>query len=126
MWKALTPFRRKAPESTHAAGARVERLAAWHYRLRGYRTLATNARAGRYEIDLIVRRGATIVFCEVKMKDRDGFGDPAEMVDDEKQRRVRQAARAWLAAHPALAQLDVRFDVLAVSRRRVVRISDAF
>ena len=34
-----------------------ERRAYWHYRLRGYRILGTNVRAGRNELDLIVRRG---------------------------------------------------------------------
>ena len=45
---------------------RGERLAARHYRLRGYRILGTNVRAGGYEVDLIARRGRKLVFVEVK------------------------------------------------------------
>ena len=45
-----------------------ERRAALHYRLRGYRILARNARAGGNELDLVARRGRTLVFCEVKEK----------------------------------------------------------
>ncbi len=127
MPRALTHFPRKdVIESTRAAGARVERRVAWHYRLRGYRILARNARAGGYEIDLIARRGQDLVVCEVKSKAGEEFGDSAEMVDEEKRRRLRRAADAWLAAHPDLADLDVRFDVVAVSPQRVVRIADAF
>src|SRR3954464_12875208 len=43
-----------------------ERRAAWWYRRRGYRVLATNCWAGGYELDLVVRRGRAIVFVEVK------------------------------------------------------------
>ena len=58
-----------------------ERRAARHYRLRGYRILGANVWSGGYELDLIVRRGRRLVFCEVKGKTGDGFGDPLEMVD---------------------------------------------
>jgi Holliday junction resolvase-like predicted endonuclease len=47
-------------------------------------------------------------------------------VGEEKQRRVRRATEAWLAAHPELDACDVRFDVVAVLPRRVERIADAF
>jgi putative endonuclease len=88
--------------------------------------LGCNVRAGSNELDLIVRRGRTLVFCEVKAKSGPRFGDPADMVDDEKQRRVRRAAQLWLAARPELAALEVSFDVVAVDRGRVKRIANAF
>jgi putative endonuclease len=105
---------------------RAERRAAWHYRLRGYRILATNAWAGGNELDVVARRGRRLVFCEVKEKSGRSYGDPAEMVGAEKQRRVRRAAEAWLAQHPELADLDVRFDVVAVGPDGFARIDDAF
>ena len=91
-----------------------ERRAARHYRLRGYRILGTNVWAGGYELDLIARRGRRLVFCEVKGKTGSGYGDPLEMVDAEKVRRLHRAAEAWLARTPAAAQLDCRFEVVAV------------
>ncbi len=105
---------------------RGERRAALHYRLRGYRILARNARAGGNELDLVARRGRTVVFCEVKEKRGRRFGDPEEMVGEEKQRRVRRAAEAWLAAHPELEDCAVRFDVVAVSPHGMERFADAF
>ena len=78
-----------------------ERRAARHYRLRGYRILGTNVWAGGYELDLIARRGRRLVFCEVKGKTGDGYGDPLEMVGEEKLRRMQLAAEAWLARNPA-------------------------
>ena len=106
------------------AGEAAERRAAWHYRLRGYRIMGRNVRAGGNELDLVVRRGRRLVFCEVKQKSGDGYGDPLEMVDAEKQRRLRRAASAWLARHPESGGLDVAFEVIAVRGGRVSRLAD--
>ena len=118
--------RRPRSDSTRARGGAAERRAAWHYRLRGYRILATNAWAGGYELDVIARRGSRVVFCEVKDKGSSRFGDPFEMIDAEKQRRIRQAAETWLAARPELARLEVRFDAVAVRSGGLERLADAF
>ena len=107
-------------------GRRAEQRAVWWYRLRGYRILATNAWAAGYELDIIVRRGRRLIFCEVKEKLGERFGDPLEMVDDEKQRRLRLAADAWLARHPETTGLQVSFDVMAVRAGRLERVAEAF
>ncbi len=112
--------------STTALGAASERRARRFYRLRGYRILAVNARAGGNELDVIVRRGRKLVFCEVKAKGSDAYGDPLEMVDEEKQRRVRRAAEAWLAARPELSALDVSFELVATRGPSLERVRDAF
>ncbi len=98
-----------------------ERRAARHYRLRGYRILDTNVWAGRYELDLVARRGRRLVFCEVKGKRDVGFGDPLEMVDEEKTRRLHVAAEAWLARRPDCRELTCRFEVVAVRAGRLER-----
>jgi putative endonuclease len=107
-------------------GAATERRVAWLYRVRGYRILDTNAWLAGYEIDLVARRGGQLVFCEVKGKAGAGYGDPLEMVDAEKQRRVRRAAGAWLAARPELSRLDVSFEVVAERAGRLERVRAAF
>jgi putative endonuclease len=112
--------------SSRARGASAERRARLHYRLRGYRILDSNVWAGGHELDIVVRRGRTLVFCEVKSKLGAGFGAPAEMVGAEKERRLRQAAESWLAAHPELHGLEVRFDVVTVGRRSLRRLTAAF
>jgi len=108
------------------AGSEAERRAVWWYRLRGYRILATNAWAGGNELDIVVRRGRRLIFCEVKEKRGTGFGDPLEMVDEEKQRRLRCAANSWLERHPEAAGLMVSFDVMAVRDGSLERVSEAF
>ncbi|HET9115883.1 MAG TPA: YraN family protein [Gaiellaceae bacterium] len=107
-------------------GVAAERRARRWYRLRGWRILGTNVWAGGNELDLIVRRGSTLRFVEVKEKRGPRFGDPLEMVTAEKQRRLRRAAASWLGAHPELAGLAVGFDVIAVRDGRVQRVPQAF
>jgi len=98
-----------------------ERVALRHYRLRGYRLLVANARVGRYELDLVLRRGRRVLVVEVKEKAGTAFGHPLEMIDEEKIRRVRVAAASWVAARSELAGLEVEFEAAAVRGRRVER-----
>jgi putative endonuclease len=104
------------------SGQRAERRAYWHYRLRGYRVLATNVWSAGYELDLVVRRGRRLVFVEVKSKSSRRFGRPEEMVDARKRARLARAADAWLARHPECRPLSVRFDVIAVDADGLRRV----
>jgi putative endonuclease len=104
----------------------AESRARRHYRLRGYRILDTNCWLAGYELDLVVRRGRWLAFCEVKSKSGPRWGDPAEMVTPEKQRRLRVAAQAWLARHPEHSRCRVRFDVVSESGRALRRLEAAF
>jgi putative endonuclease len=104
----------------------AERRAVLYYLLRGYRILGTNVWAGGNELDVIARRGRKLVFCEVKARARVDHGDPLETVDWEKQRRLRRAAKSWLALHPELAALEMSFEVIAVREGRLQRVRDAF
>ena len=115
-----------SPSSTSAAGRAAERRALWHYRLRGYRILERNVWVGGNELDLVVRRGTRLAFVEVKAKGSDRYGDPFEMVTEEKQRRLRRAAEAWLAVHPEFAGLEASFEVVGFHDRRLERIREAF
>ena len=117
----------RAHRASHlAAGKAAERRVRLYYRARGYKILASNARVGRSEIDLIVRRGSQLIICEVKMRSLLDFGDPIEMVDRDKQRRLRRAASLWLARRPDLAGLTISFDIVGVHGRRIDRLRGAF
>jgi putative endonuclease len=104
------------------AGAAAERRVRRHYRLRGYRVLAANARAGGNELDVVLRRGGRIVFTEVKMRSGRTFGDPLEAVGPEKTLRIRRAAEGFLARHPELRELEVAFEAVAVRGRSIERV----
>jgi putative endonuclease len=110
--------------STFVRGRAAERRVARHYRLRGYRILARNVRAGGVELDLIVRRGRRLVFCEVKLKEGPGYGDPLEAVDRWKRERLRRGAQAWLLANPDLYALEVCFDFAAVRPTGIEVVAD--
>jgi putative endonuclease len=110
------------PSSTRAIGTRAERRAVWHYRLRGYRVLATNVWIGGFELDLVLRRGRTIIFCEVKAKGGSVRGDPLEMVTPEKIRRLARAGESWLAAHPEAAGLEVSYEAIGLAAGRFQRV----
>jgi putative endonuclease len=101
---------------------RGERRALAHYRLRGYRLVAANVRVGRYELDLVLRRGRRLLVVEVKEKSGAGFGHPLEMIDAEKVRRVQSSACGWLASHPELTGLELRFEAAGVQGRSVERV----
>ena len=113
-----------------ALGAYGERVAARHLQDEGLVILARNWRCPDGEVDLVLRDGDDIVFCEVKTRRGDLFGPPAEAVDGRKVRKLRQLANRWLAEsgiHPR----EIRFDVVEVlpQRRgatRVAHIRSAF
>jgi putative endonuclease len=115
--------RRSSRSPSRRLGPDAERRVRRHYRLRGYLILDANAWVGGYELDLVLRRGQTVVVCEVKARSGPQYGDPLEAVGPEKARRVRQAAEAWLARRPELAALDVRLEAVAVRGRRIRRTS---
>ena len=74
--------------------------------VRGYRTALG-------EVDLICRDGDRVVFVEVKTR---RWGNPAEAVDANKQRRLALAALHFLKRH-RLLETAARFDVVAITWR---------
>lgn len=95
-----------------ALGAEGEDRAARHLASEGYRIVARNVRADGVEIDLIARRGRTIVFVEVKTRRSTRFGPPELAVDLRKQTRLVRGAYAWLSTHGRGIE-NARFDVIA-------------
>ena len=103
---------RRPAGSRHALGREGERRAARYLEARGYRILARNPRAGGVELDLVARRGRTVVFVEVKTRRGRGAGLPEEAVDAHKRARLVRGAAAWLRAYGGRFRA-VRFDVIA-------------
>lgn len=99
-------------------GAHGERVAARRYEAAGYEVVARNWRCGDGELDLVLRRGDTLVFAEVKTRTSDRFGHPAEAVTGPKQRRIRRLAQRFCAETGQRARV-LRFDVVSVLRGQV-------
>ena len=113
------------PTGRQALGDHGEGLVARWYAERGYELLERKWRHRAGEIDLVVRKGPIVAFCEVKTRTGDRFGTGAEAVDRAKQRRIRLAATAYLRA-TTLRFGVVRFDVASVRGRDVEVIEAAF
>jgi putative endonuclease len=108
-------------------GRMGERRAAWYYRLRGYRILERNLRLRAGEIDLVVKRGDTVVIAEVKTRQTDTAGEGHEAVDRRKRERMIKLGDQYAARHP---DVQLRYDILSLrwtGRRFVVtHYEDAF
>jgi putative endonuclease len=106
-------------------GAHGEALTADWYVRQGYEVLDRNWRCRDGELDLVLRRGRTVVFCEVKTRSSAAFGVPAEAVTPTKQLRIRRLATRWLATSP-VRPAHLRFDVAAVLAGQLEVIEAAF
>ena len=90
-----------------------ERVAASYLRRRGYKVLTRNYKIVGGEIDLVCRHGDILAFVEVRTHSGEGFGTPAESIDERKQDALRLAARRYLEL---LDRDDItyRFDAVEV------------
>lgn len=116
--------------STHERGRRFEDLAVRHLTDRGWTVVERNVRFGRKEVDLIVRRGSTVAFVEVKGRLGAEYGHPLEAITARKRREIATVARWWLARHGRAGE-EYRFDAVAVlpgpdRRLRVEHVEDAW
>ena len=114
-----------ARRRAHFWGLQAETLAALWLQARLYRVLARNYRIQGGEIDIIARRGRTIVFVEVKA--RADLEAAALALTPRKEKRVARAANRWIAAHPWAAGCSWRADAVLIAPRRLPRhIENAF
>ena len=96
------------------AGRTYEDLAAGYLRNKGYVIREQNFRAPSSEIDLIAERDGMLVMCEVKYRSTERYGDPAEAVDIQKQKKICRAALYYYMKNRYGADRPCRFDVIAV------------
>jgi putative endonuclease len=108
-----------------ARGRWGEDRAATHYRRLGYEVLARNWRCTHGEMDLILKDGDLIVFCEVKTRRTDAYGSGFWAVDHRKQARLRRIATAWLSANGQRGA-SIRFDVVAITGVQIEVRAGAF
>jgi putative endonuclease len=78
----------------------------------GYEILERNWRYKKYEIDIIAKKGETMVFVEVKTRKNSTFGQPELFVTRQKQGFVIAAANQYLKDNNI--NLESRFDIIAI------------
>ncbi|HEU4404013.1 MAG TPA: YraN family protein [Polyangiaceae bacterium] len=107
----MTPARRPPARTGRAA----ERVAADYYAARGFRLLATNARFGPLEADLVVKKGDLVALVEVRARRPGALVGAFASLGAVKRRRLRRAAAAlWARLRGPLPRARVRIDVAAV------------
>lgn len=112
-------------ESKQDIGHQGEDVARKFLEGRGYNTLEVGFRAPFGEIDLIMERGKTIVFVEVKKRRTDGYGAPEEAVTRHKQNHMTKAAWTYIQSR-RLENRPIQFDIVSVSSKGIKHIPDAF
>ena len=115
-------------EKAHGLGKWGEAHALAYLQSRGWSVVARNYRAGPKEIDLIVSRGRTVAFVEVKTRAGRGWSG-LESVGPRKIRAVTEAARHWIRANGRPGQ-RYRFDAISIEKGeggdRVVHVPNAW
>lgn len=102
--------------STKASGDEGEEIAKQHLVQQGLKIIETNYRSGRSgEIDIIAEDGDVLVFCEVKLRTSDEYGDPEFAITKKKQAQVRKLAHAYLYERD-IENRECRFDVVAIKQ----------
>ena len=110
---------------TFLRGLGAERTALLWLMAQGWRPLARRYAEAGGEIDLVMRRGSTVAFVEVKAR---GLMDDAVLaIDEAKRRKLRRAARAWQARNPWANGLIFRADAVFVAPNAWPRhVADVF
>ncbi len=95
----------------------------------GYKILLKNYKTKLGEIDIIASDKDTVCFIEVKTRQSDRFGLPAEAVSGSKQRQISKAALVFLKERKLLDK-KARFDVVSIlylkDKPRLDLIKNAF
>ena len=112
-------------DQRHRDGAEAEERAAKLLVHNGYVILERRFRFHRHDVDIVARRGSTVVFVEVKLRWTRRYGAAVEAIFAKKQRELVRAASAWLQRHGKPGDV-ARFDVVAIQGRELEWIQSAF
>ena len=94
-------------------GAYGERVAAQRLVDEGMVLVDRNWRCDLGEVDLVLRDGDVLVFCEVKTRTSAAYGHPLEAVGPVKGERLRQLAVRWVDEHGGQPG-GIRIDLVGV------------
>jgi putative endonuclease len=101
-------------DTRKALGVKGEDLAVKYLKKKGFKVIERNYHCPWGEIDLIAREKDILVFVEIKSRISSAFGLPQDAVDRFKQKKIIQAAKAYLAEHHLTEDIPARFDVVAI------------
>lgn len=99
-----------------AIGKWGENVAAEYLRNRGWAIAARNYRTPYGELDIVARKGGTVLFIEVKTRTSDAYGMPEESISPSKAKHLLESAQHYLQQN-SLEDTDWRVDVIAIQGR---------
>lgn len=109
-------------------GKKGEDIACHHLQKLGYKIVSRNWRYRRYEIDIIAYEHDILVFVEVKTRKGIDYGQPADFVDWNKQKKIIRASEQYL--HRSKHNGEIRYDIVSIllsdNRSEIEVIKDAF
>jgi putative endonuclease len=94
-------------------GLRGERIAIAFLTSCGWAIEAHRFKLGRHDLDLVIRKGNTVAFVEVKTRRSNACGSAVEAVNRRKQRDISRVASVWVLRHGRPGD-EYRFDLVAV------------
>jgi putative endonuclease len=106
---------------TYDAGRFGESFAVASLIIKGYRILSRRWKSYAGEVDIVAlspgwNANRTLVFVEVKR--RSDLDAAAESIGTQQQRRISDAADAFVGVYPRFAQTTRRFDLVLIAPRR--------
>jgi len=101
-------IKRARGKRAHSQGLWAERLACWLLRLKLYRIVGERVKTRAGEVDIVARKGNTLIIVEVKA--RRTMREAAEALQPRQQMRLARAAEILLGQQRD--QMDLRFDVI--------------
>lgn len=104
---------KKTRQQAEEGGRWGERWAALSLQLKGYVILARRAKNSKGEIDLIARRGKTLAFIEVKMRQK--AVEPATILTAKQMQRIVNGATGWASSRPWTVKCLWRYDLIIVT-----------
>ena len=91
---------------------------------KGYTILKRRYKTPQGELDIVAKKGNTIVFVEVKARSKDpkdyGF------IRNNQVMRIKNAANKFLIAHRMYNKVPVRFDLITLSNTSISHIKNAW
>jgi putative endonuclease len=111
------PAKQERGAKAYNRGLWAERLARWLLRAKLYRIVGERVKTRAGEVDIVARKGKTLVIVEVKA--RRSWDEAAEAVSSQQWGRLLRAAEILLAREPDNTFL--RFDVIHIVPGRFPR-----
>ncbi|HTO73331.1 MAG TPA: YraN family protein [Gemmatimonadales bacterium] len=113
----------------HKLGLSGEHLAIAFFTSCGWEVEGHRFRCAGHDLDLVIRRGKTVAFVEVKTRARPGPDEPLAAIGSRKRKAIARAAECWRLRFGRRDD-EYRFDVLVVTgrdeQRKIEHLADAW